>query len=437
MKEMTLNSFDPEFFELFETSTKVDGNYTGMYQGKVIRVIEENIEDYKGLLLHSGEIPFLINAELIFEDDTKIIIEHRWLENITYYDEWTKKQRVEAAQAIIQIQAHLVNQGYFLNDPHGFNITFDNNKPIYFDFGSLIKGTIKPVRWFLKCFTGLKENDYWDEILGIGFVKKMFTTFILSFHSSPYNYLNKVIKKSEQKYFCKILSVGVNKSKFLAKVIRKLGKITPDIFGEITNWTDYEQKDPSLADNNERTTNIISIFRNPTPDSIIDIGANRGAYSFLALSNGVKKAICIDLDSFSLDVIRESINCYEEKITTARINIMDYNETPGCYNSYQPAHKRLNSDFGICLAVVHHVCYFGNSGFDDFAERLNRFVNKTLVVEFVPYDDIHLTGPVYKGKDRSWYTLANFITSFQKYFNKEYEIYNSSPEPRKLLVFKR
>jgi len=432
---MKLDSFNPELFEPFETSTRFDGNYTGKYQGKVIRVIEENVEDYKGLLLQAGEVPFLINADLIFEDSDRIIIEHRLLENITYYDEWTKKQRVEAALAIIQIQAHLVKQGYFLNDPHGFNITFENNKPIYFDFGSIIKGKINPVKWYLQCFNGLNVHDYWDDILRTGFIKKMLNAFILSIHSSPYDYLIKVVNKSEQKTFYKILSAGMNKSKFLAKAIRKLGKITPGIFGEITNWTDYNQKDPSLIKNDERTDNLVSIFRKYTPDSIIDIGANRGAYSFLALNNGVKKAICIDLDSFSLDVIRESNN--EGEITTARINIMDYDETPGCYNSYLPAHKRLNSDFGLCLAVVHHVCYFGNYGFDDLAERLNRFVNKTLVVEFVPYDDIYLTGPVYKGEDRSWYTLDNFITSFQKYFDKEYEIYNSSPEPRKLLVFKR
>ena len=437
MKEMKLDSFNPELFKPFETSTNVDGNYTGMYKGKVIRIIEKNVDDYRELILQTEEVPFLINADLIFEDNDRIIIEHRLLENITYFDEWTKKQHVEAALVIIQIQEHLVKQGYFLNDPHGFNITFENNKPIYFDFGSILKGKMNLSKWYIKCFTGLNVHDYWDDILRIGFVKKMFTSFILSFHSSPYNYLNKVIKKSEQKTFYKILSVGMNKSKFFAKAIRKLGKITPGILGGITNWTDYDQKDPTLLQDNERTENIISIFRKHSPNSIIDIGANRGAYSFLALNNGAKKAICIDLDSFSLDAIRESNNNNEGKITTARINIMDYDETPGCYNSYLPAHKRLNSDFGICLAVVHHVCYFGNNSFDEFAERLSRFVNKTLIVEFVPYDDIHLTGPNYKGKDRSWYTHENFIKALQKYFPGEFEIYNSTPKPRILILFNR
>jgi len=432
---MALDSFNPELLKKFETSTNVDGNYTGTYQGKVIRVIEENAEDYKELLLQSSKIPFLINADLIFEESDKIIIEHRLLENITYFDEWTTKQSVEAALAVIQIQTELVKLGYFLNDPHGFNITFENNKPVYFDFGSILKGKINPAKWYIQCFTGLNVKDYWDDILKIGYARKFVTTIMLSFHNSPYNYLSKVIKKGGQKRFNKIFSAGVNKSRFLAKVFRKINKLIPFLFNEITNWTDYDQKDPALLEVNNRTENIISVFNKYMPFSIVDIGANRGAYSFLAFKNGTQKAICIDLDSFSLDVLRKNID--ERKITTARINIMDYDETPGCYNSYLPAHKRLNSDFGLCLAVVHHICYFGNKSFDEFSERLSRFVNKTLLVEFVPYDDVHLKGPSNKGKDRSWYTQENFIKAVQKYFPSEYEIYNSTPKPRILILFNK
>ena len=114
---------------------------------------------------------------------------------------------------------------------------------------------------------------------------------------------------------------------------------------------------------------------------------------------------------------------------------MSYPEKPGYYQTYLPAHKRLNSDFTICLAVVHHICYFGNYSFEEFAERLNRFAKKILIVEFVPYDDIHLTGARYKGKDRSWYTLENFITAMKKWFPGEHEIFDSTPSPRLLIKF--
>jgi hypothetical protein len=119
----------------------------------------------------------------------------------------------------------------------------------------------------------------------------------------------------------------------------------------------------------------------------------------------------------------------------AKLDIMNYPEQPGYYASYIPAHNRLNCDFTICLAVVHHICYFGNGTFDDFAERLNRFTNKILIVEFVPYDDVHLTGKKYKGKDRSWYTLENFIKAIKKWFPGDYEIFESTPSPRILIKF--
>ncbi len=434
---MKLNSYNSELFVQFKTSTNVDGNYTGKYEGRVIRIIEKNQGVYKDLLNQVKSIPNLIKADIIFEDENKLIFEHPEFENITYYNEWTKKQRVEAALAIIQIQEHLSNLGYYLNDPHGFNITFTNTKPVYFDFGSIHKGKIKPVYWYLKSFCGLTAKDYWDDILGIGLFKKIYTAIILLFHSLPYKYLQKSVKKSEHGKLTKIAISATNKSELFAKMIRKLSKIIPVVFGELTNWTDYDQKNPETLERNERTENTLSILKKYKPSSIIDIGANRGAYSFLALKNGCEKAICLDLDSHSLDELRNRAKLENGNIITAIINIMDYDETPGCYNTYLPAHRRLNSDFGICLAVVHHVCYFGNSTFDEFAERLSRFVNKILVIEFVPFDDIHLTGPVYKGKDRSWYTQENFIKALNKYFPGEFEIYKSTPEPRILMLFNK
>ncbi len=58
MKETKLDRFNHELIEPFETNTDIDGNYTVIYQGKVVRVIEDNVEDYKELLLYSGEVQF-------------------------------------------------------------------------------------------------------------------------------------------------------------------------------------------------------------------------------------------------------------------------------------------------------------------------------------------------------------------------------------------
>ena len=195
------------------------------------------------------------------------------------------------------------------------------------------------------------------------------------------------------------------------------------------------RKTQRLNLDNARTKNINELFNRHKPKKVLDIGANRGAYSLLAIDKGAEEVIAIDLDNYSLDYLMNEIKNENKKITVARLNIMNYPDKPGYYQTYHPAHERLNSDFTICLAVVHHICYFGNSTFDDFAERLNRFARRILIVEFVPYNDMHLTGPAYKGKDRSWYTLEIFINSMKKWFPGDHEIFDSTPSPRLLIKF--
>jgi len=429
--------FDDNKFKKFETSTGTDGNYVGRYYDKIIRIIETNLNDYKELLNHTDDIQNLIRSEIIMEDKGRLIIEHPKLKTITYHDEWTKKQKVSAAKTVITIQESLSSIGFYLNDPHAYNITFEYSYPVYFDLGSIKKGMFKPWWWFLKCFTGWKEKDYWDNVLPIGKLKKLWITLGMFISQDPYSYLNKRIEKSTSNLLVRMMNFLTKKYKFVFKLTDKLSPIFPRIFSRFTHWTGYQQYNIDDVTETDRLINLEKLFNNYNGNKIIDIGANRGAYTYLALKHGFSKAICIDLDQYSLD----SINTYSDenglKIFIANLDIMNYNETPGFYNSYLPAHQRLSAAFGICLAVVHHVCYFGNSSFDDFAERLNRFVGKTIVIEFVPYYDIHLTGPVYRGKDRTWYTLDNFIVAVQKYFPANYKIYDSTPKPRVLIKFSK
>ncbi len=181
----------------------------------------------------------------------------------------------------------------------------------------------------------------------------------------------------------------------------------------------------------------MELFKLYKPWKVLDIGANKGVFSLLALEKGSQEAIAVDLDNYSLDFLMNEITRLDKKITIARLNIMTYPERPGYYHNYLPSHERFNSDFTFCLAVVHHVCYFGNFSFEEFTERLTRFCKKILVVEFVPYDDVHVTGATYRGKDRSWYTLDNFIRAIKKWFPSEHQIYTSTPAPRLLIKFSK
>ena len=119
-----IEHFDIDNFIAFESSTQSDGNYTGTYEGKVVRIIESERSNYKSLLSFSNTLNHLVKSELLYEDSKKLVIEHEKLENITYYNEWTQRQKVAAAKAVVKLQSDLAETGFYLNDPHAFNITF-------------------------------------------------------------------------------------------------------------------------------------------------------------------------------------------------------------------------------------------------------------------------------------------------------------------------
>jgi SAM-dependent methyltransferase len=432
---MIEKDFDINKFRPFPTSSGLGVDSTGIYEDKVVRIFRENFDIYKSILEFSDELEFLIGSNLFYEDENVLVVQHDQLENITYFNEWTRRQKVIASKAIVELQIELIKKGYYLNDPHSFNITFKYHQPVYFDFGSIRQGYIRPTWWFIKCFCGWTEMDYWDNVLKINFFQKLFVLLRISLSRLPYEYLLKKLSKFETGFFEKNIINLLNRTGLVGRLTRKVVNGLPLLFSYFSNWTDYEQKSPKLDFDNARNKNILSLFNQHKPKKILDIGANKGAFSLLALNNGSTEAIAIDLDNYSLDYLLNQVKINNHKITIARLNIMNYPEHPGYYQSYLPAHERLNCNFTICLAVVHHVCYFGESSFEEFGARLDHFTKKILVVEFVPYDDIHLSGPTYKGKDRSWYTLENFVNVLKKWFPGEHETFESSPTPRVLIKF--
>ncbi len=432
-----INKFNLTEFKKFHNSSQIDGNVVGSIEGRIFRIFRKKINIYKEAISIIHPIKSIIPTKTIFEDSESLIVEHEPLEFITYYDEWTKNQKVEAAISILKIQKELSAHGFYLFDPHSFNITFKNAEPIYFDFGSIKKGTVSTSTWFLKNFCGGFTKDYWDSILNIGKIQKSTIAFRLLFSSSPYDLLIKIISRRRENILQKVILTIVNIFPKSLKIFNLLSKKIPALNSSITNWSEYVQKEPLLINESPRVSNFIKLITYYKPETILDIGANKGAYSKLALKLGVKKAICADLDENSLNILREDVHKNQLPIWTAKLNLMEYNENPGCYGTYQPVHERLHSDFCICLAVVHHLCYFGNYSFDNVAERLNRFSDKILILEFIPYDDVHLGGANYKGKDRTWYTAANFIKAMKFYFPKVHEIFESDPYPRILIKFEK
>lgn len=433
-----------EKFNKFSTSSNVDGNYVGLLDDEIIRIIERDKELYKSIILNQDQYKELIQSEIIEEDQNRLYVKHTKLKNITYYIEWTYQQKVKAALTTILFQKKLSSMGYYLNDPHTFNITYNRSVITYFDLGSIKKGKVVPSYWFFIKFLGRGSIDYWGNALNIKLFKSLYHSTIMLINSNPFNYIEKVLLNSLQKRNLirnaifsiihnvkKIWSIfgskGKKSSAFRDMLIKKT-KV-------ITNWTDYNQKPIDQILKEDRTISYIHFLYKYRPEKLLDIGGNKGIFSRIALSYDVKEAICIDLDENALDTLQEDINIHNLPIWTVNMDIMNYNERPASNQNFYSAHQRFNCDFAICFALVHHICYFGHYSFDEFSSRIDKFVNKSILIEFIPYSDKHLTGTYYNGVDKMWYTQENFISSFKRHFEGPTKIYKSTPGPRILIEF--
>lgn len=453
-----MEKFNERDFKKIETdSNNTSDIKLGFYYGNLIRIIpKEKINDYKRLLKFSNSIKNLIPAEIFFEDENRLILKHPIIKNITFPPEWTNLQKIEAARTILNIQKELMKKGYCLIDPHGYNVVFDKDKPVFIDFGAFAKGKIFPIYWFWRLFLNYERKDYWGKILKLSKVESLLVTIKMVFEKdNPYsaieNKLNKLWSKEikerdsvKRDYLEKILKFP--KIKSFLKIIRKqlinnyiycrIEDLIPKSQGGKTKWSYYNQQD-NLDASSKRVLNFITLLKKDSPKKLLDIGANKGGFSKLALKYGVEEIIAIDIDDKSLDFLREDVKNDALPIWIAKIDLMNHPKKLGDSQDMPSAESRLNADYCICFAVIHHLCYFGNYTFEDFAVAIDRFVNKILIVEFVPPDDICLSGSVYRGEDKSWYNEENFINVMKKYFKGNIEIFDSDPAPRKLIKFQK
>ena len=130
--------------------------------GKIYRIIEEekHIRSYKELL-NSDIIEELFSIGLIrtriveeFSSNGSMVLEHKKIPFILHPCEYSNKMFWEAASMFIKMNLKLWEKGFATLDSHPWNVSFDGNKPVFFDFGSLIKCSSISEAWFEEFYNG-------------------------------------------------------------------------------------------------------------------------------------------------------------------------------------------------------------------------------------------------------------------------------------------
>jgi hypothetical protein len=196
--------------------------------------------------------------------------------------------------------------------------------------------------------------------------------------------------------------------------------------GSPTPWDGYYQNNfPEFTPSGKWTSkhkSIHSIIEQTRPKSLLDVGSNRGWYSQMAASRGVR-VIAADSDESAVNELYANTVAAQLPIHTVFMDVRFPEPAQGpAYKFFDAATQRFRSEMVLALAVVHHLAFTWHLSFDQIIENFDGFSSRWLAIEFVGPND-GVVKRLWKNINYPWYTLDNFIACLQR----RYVILNQFP----------
>jgi hypothetical protein len=357
-------------------------------------------------LVEKGWLP---QTKLLKSDNKLEWYAVRYVDFVTRPNEWSTTQKLDAVRMTVDLQIALMSNNHFISYPHLGNVTFDP-QPIMIDIGDIrhlddLKTSQEVLHYYWHSFPEYKIRvKNWDQI------------------------------KDKLVNLCK----NCPKADLLARVkhIRDLlaTAIPADHSG---SWSDYRNITPQVtkqewaefAKKENKSGTIWRVLNEKKPNTLIDFGAYRGLYSFMADSLDIKvlgMELCEDAaaDAYKASLARGAGCCFSV------VDLLNLPKPLGKGGAYRDIKDRISAEAGIVPAVTHHLSR--KKGFEYQAKLFNHFVKDWLLVEFVSKADVHVA----TWGMGAWYTEENFRKALGVYWPK-ITSYDSAPSPRKWLLCER
>ena len=125
-----------------------------------------------------------------------------------------------------------------------------------------------------------------------------------------------------------------------------------------------------------------------TEPTVLDLGANDGRFSRVAVEAGASLAIAVDGDHLVVDHLYRQLRADgETRILPLVMDLSDPSPGLGWRSRERPSFvERVRPDLVLCLAVIHHLALSGTVPFPEIVAFLRDF-DAPLVVEMPHRDD--------------------------------------------------
>ena len=378
---------------------------------------------------------WLLPFEPAGNSGTYTVIEPEYVPFITYPYEWSFSQLRDAAILTLDINLLALEYGFILKDASAFNIVFHRNRMVFIDHTSIVpyrEGDLwHAYKQFCCQFCAplllMKYVDFRcldllkSDIDGINleFASRMLpwrSYFSLTSLLHIHLHARMDVRYSSAKTGCRRICSSKDKLRKMLMCLRyELEKLSPDISSAL--WYDYYSNtnytDASFASKKKA---VADFCRRKSPQNLLDLGANSGVFSEIALEHA-QKVISADYDAGAVEQLYR-LSCKRDgRIIPVRLDLFNPAPSLGIFNEERASFfERCKADCVLGLALIHHLRVTGNWRIADIVKLFSVTGNSALV-EFVPLEDSQMRRLV-RGREMIYsdWTLQNVVRDFEQVF---------------------
>lgn len=386
------------------------------------------------------------------------ILETEKLDFVSYPYEWSFSQLKDAALLTLAVQQDAMKFDMSLKDAVGFNVQFHRGRPVFIDLPSLEPlregEPWHPYRQFISHFIGpllLMSRTDWRFNLDL-------THFI---DGLPLDYISKLLPAAT--WFSPACLIHIHwHAKMIARYERTKDPIRVEkksaVFTKrnlenlidslrnfvkgitppktVTEWDDYYNDTNYGATAFAGKKRLVSkIIADLAPETVIDMGANRGDFSRIAAEHS-RLVLAPDRDPNAVEQNYLKVRQQkEEAIFPFLLDLCSPTPAIGWRNrERQGIFERLHGDLVLALALIHHLCIGNNVPFRSVAEMFRQMA-PALLLEFVPKEDGQVQR-LLRARDDIFpdYSLDHCLKEFGKFYS-HHQIFPIPETRRSLILF--
>lgn len=384
---------------------------------------------------------------------TYLDIQPEYVRCISYPYEWSFSQLKDAALLTLDIMKESLSYGMILKDASAYNVQFHRGKPILIDTLSLEKYVeghawiaykqfcehflaplavmaLRDIRLnqLLKSYLDGLPLDLASSLLPRKTYLRIGLLVHLHLHARSTQYFSEKVNSSTSSTPGKKIS-----REALLAIVSSLEKAIKCLSWEPekSQWVRYYSSEHSYQAEamEEKKQFVEECLVTIRPSSALDLGANTGAFSRIAVRLGIETISC-DSDPGCVEMSYRSVRDHdEEKLLPLQTDLTNPTPAIGWDNRERLANgARVRGEIVFALALVHHLAISNNVPLAEVAAYFAKF-GTHLIVEFVPKNDDMVRKMLSTREDIfSEYSKEGFEDAFGKHFNivRSRDLTNSS-----------